>query len=236
MPSGDMRPADFRLAPGKAFRGRVIDKGGRPVAGVAVSVRWEECYHFDWAPVTDDQGQFIWPDAPATGNLEFRLRKAGYSIALDRLVSAAAGQADLTINAPVRIRGKVIDAESKQLIGSFTVIPATNFQNDREITWQRARAVKASEGRYEIAAIPRDQPTTVYRVRVESEGYAPASSRPIKPDEGDVTVDFALMRARPTSGVVRLPGGTPAVDAAVYVDGRGITTPSDSPRPARLSR
>jgi RNA polymerase sigma factor (sigma-70 family) len=232
VPNGDIRPAEFRLSPGKPFRGRVIDKGGKPVAGVAVAVRWEECYHLDWTAVTDAQGQFVWLDAPARGSLEFRLRKAGYSMALDRLVSAATGQVDLTIYAPVRVRGRVIDAESKQLVGSFTVIPATNFQNDPEINWKRARATKGSDGRYEIAAIPRDQPTTVYRVRIESEGFAPAISRPIKPDEGDVTIDFALTRARPTSGVVRLTDGTPAIGAGIYVDGRGITNPSDGPHAA----
>jgi RNA polymerase sigma factor (sigma-70 family) len=233
VPNGEIPDVVFRLLPGKPFHGRVVDKNGKPVAGAAVSARWEECYHLDWKAVTDADGRFIWPDAPANGNIDFRLQKAGYTVASDRTVSAALGQAELTINAPLRARGKVIDAESKQVVRSFKAIPAMRFRDEREINWDRARAVNGSDGRYEMDFGRFDQPKTVYTVRIESDGYAPATSRPIQPDEGDVTLDFALTKARPTSGVVRLPDGTPAVDAEVYVDGRGISRNPSGPPPTR---
>jgi RNA polymerase sigma factor (sigma-70 family) len=232
VPNGEVPPVDFRLSPGKPFRGRVVDNKGRPVEGVAISVRWEECYHLNWKAMTDADGRFIWPDAPGEGEIAFNLRKAGYNGAFDRSVSAVAGRAELTINPQLRARGKVIDAVSKELVRSFLVIPATNFEGDREIDWQRPRGVKGSEGHFEIAESRYDQPKTVYRFRIESDGYAPATSRPVKPDEGEVTLDFALEKARPTSGVVQLPDGAPAAGAEVYMNGRGATHRLDGPPPA----
>jgi RNA polymerase sigma factor (sigma-70 family) len=148
-----------------------------------------------------------------------------------RATTDAAGRFSFThaINSPLRVRGTVVGTESKQPVRSFTAIPATSFQGDRGINWQRARAVKASEGRYEIAADRPDQPTAVYHVRIEADGYAPMTSRPIKPDEGEITLDFALKKAPQTSGVVRLADGTPAVGADVYVDGLGINTNQNGP-------
>ncbi len=222
VPKGEIPPADFRLTPGRPFRGRVIDPHGRPVGGVAVSARWEECYSLDWKAETDAEGRFVWPDAPAEGEIEFNLRKAGFNVALDRTAPAAAGQAELTINPPLRARGKVVDVGSKQPVSSFTVIPATQYPGYREIDWQRSRAVTGREGQYEIAVSHLDQPGTVFQLRIEAEGYAPATSRPIQPGEGGVTLDFELKKADGISGVVRLPDGTPAPGADVYIDAYGF--------------
>ncbi len=223
VPKGAIPPADFRLAPGKPFRGKVVDAKGQPVAGVSVFARWEECYSLDWKAETDAEGRFVWPDAPSVGEIAFRIQKRGYSVGLDRNAPAPAGQAELTINPELRARGTVVDAESKQPVRAFTVFSASSFQDDSEIHWRRARGVKGSEGRYEVTVSRMDQPRTVFHVRIEAEGYAPAISRAIKPDEGEVTLDFALKKAREVSGVVRLPDGTPAAGADVYIDGDGYT-------------
>ena len=233
VPKGVIPPADFRLGPGKPFRGRVVDTKGRPVAGVAVSARWEECFDLDWKAETDVQGRFLWPDAPDAGEIDFRLMKRGYSVGNHRTAPAAAGQAELTINPELRARGAVLDAESKQPVRSFTAMPATHDPGYREIDWQRSRGVKGKDGRYELIVSRRDQPGVVFHVRIEAEGYAPALSRPIKPDEGEVTVDFALKKAQGISGIVRLPDGTPAAGADVYIDGDGYTyNRSTGPPPA----
>ncbi len=237
VPKGEILPVDFRLSPGRPFHGRVVDNQGRPVAGVSVSARWEECYSLDWRALTDAEGRFVWPDAPHEGEIEFNLGHPGYSRARGRTAAAAAGRADLTINPRGRVRGTVLDAESNQPVAAFTVIPATRFADDREINWQRRRGVKGSEGRYEIIPIPIDQPGMVYHLRIEAEGYAPAISRPIQPAEGEVVLHFALKKARGISGVVRLPEGTPAADADVYIDGDGYTynrSTGPPPAPSRL--
>ena len=237
VPKGEILPVNFRLSPGRPFHGRVVDNQGRPVAGVSVSARWEECYSLDWRALTDAEGRFVWPDAPHEGEIEFNLGHPGYSRARGRTAAAAAGRADLTINPRGRVRGTVLDAESNQPVAAFTVIPATRFADDREINWQRRRGVKGSEGRYEIIPIPIDQPGMVYHLRIEAEGYAPAISRPIQPAEGEVVLHFALKKARGISGVVRLPEGTPAADADVYIDGDGYTynrSTGPPPAPSRL--
>jgi RNA polymerase sigma factor (sigma-70 family) len=219
VPAGEIPNIELRLSPGKPFRGRVIDRNAKPVAEVTVTASWQECYHLEWKALTDANGGFEWQDAPTTGNIQFRLKKTGYNLALDRSVSADTGHAELLINTPVHVRGGVIDAKSKQVVSSFRAIPASGFEDEATTNFQRARAVNGQEGRYELMLGQRDQPATIYRVRIESDGYAPVTSRAIKPNEGDVTLDFTLTHAKVTSGIVRLADGTPASGAYVLIDG-----------------
>ena len=231
VPTGQIPPLDFRLSPGKPFRGRVVDSKGKPI-GQARS----------HAPdgrnaITSTGKPRPMPTAGSSGRTaqgkersSSIFGKSGYGAALSRYVTAAAGPTDFTINPQLRARGKVVDAETKQPIRSFTAIPGTAFQ-DSEIDFRRTPAAKGGEAVMKSWSAGRDQPRSLFYVRIEAKGYVPTNSRPMNPSEGEVTLDFALKKANGISGVIRLPDGTAAAGADVYIDGLGYTHGRLNPPP-----
>ena len=61
--------AEFVLAPGNVFRGRVVDDAGQPIAQAAVRTDFDFEKQipdrFEWLTNTDAQGRFEWNSAPA---------------------------------------------------------------------------------------------------------------------------------------------------------------------------
>ena len=90
--------AVFRLAPGKPFHGRIVDKVGRPVAGVTVTAGERQGYRLSWRTETDANGRFAWLNAPPKGQIDFDLRKLGYAETRVLLDTGAIGQVVLTID------------------------------------------------------------------------------------------------------------------------------------------
>ncbi len=96
-PRAQMPRVDFRLSPGKPFHGRVVDKEGRPVAGVTVTAGERLGYRLGWRVETDAEGRFQRADAPSSGPIDFDLHKPEYRVARWLRDPGAARQADLTI-------------------------------------------------------------------------------------------------------------------------------------------
>jgi RNA polymerase sigma factor (sigma-70 family) len=61
--------ADFTLAPGSIFRGRVVDEAGNPISNAVVQTDYDFDHQidksFDWTARTDASGWFQWNSAPA---------------------------------------------------------------------------------------------------------------------------------------------------------------------------
>ena len=55
-------------------------------------------------------------------------------------------------------------------------------------------------------------------IRIEADGYLPANSRAIIPGETVVDLEFSLKKGTGPSGIVKLPDGSPAVGADVYLN------------------
>ncbi len=53
--------------------------------------------HLAWRAVSDDEGRFIWPDAPREGDYAFELEKGG-TLPVYAQVSAETDRADLTFD------------------------------------------------------------------------------------------------------------------------------------------
>jgi uncharacterized GH25 family protein len=95
---GSQQPLlQFRLSRGRPFHGRVVDRQGRPVAGIEVRPRWACMDHLDWRTASDAEGRFIWPDAPRDGNYAFELKNGG-TLPVDAPVSAKTERANLTFD------------------------------------------------------------------------------------------------------------------------------------------
>jgi uncharacterized GH25 family protein len=94
-PKPTLPPVEFSLSPGRPFYGRVVDRQGRPVAGIDVRPRWDYFDHLDWRAVSDTEGRFVWRDSPQDGDMGFDLEKAGQLPGFAK-VSAKLRRANLT--------------------------------------------------------------------------------------------------------------------------------------------
>ena len=205
---------EFKLASGRVLRGRVVDKGGKPVAGATVGAdTWRRRRSLMWKTETDLDGRFVWNEAPPDEVLGY-LGAGGF--AMVRNLPLVAGDAEkeqvFTLARSLKVSGVVTDAETARPVEQFTVIRGTFFK-DNPVRWDRERTQAVGRGgkfEYEVTEASESQ-----AVRVEAEGYAPMESRRFTPtaEEDSVSLDFALKKSRGLSGVVRAPDGTPAVAA-----------------------
>lgn len=215
VPAGEIPILEFSLSPARPFLGQVVDNKGRPIAGANVHPQWQECYFLEWKATTDADGRFVWLSGPTEGEIEFTIQKDGFMLAYGRRISALAGDVKITINPQIRVRGTVCDAETGQPIPGFRVTKGGALGN-QGISWN-PRGTPASGGRFDITPFGMEQTGEAFFVRIEADGYLAASSRTIVPGETAVELEFKLTKGTGPSGTVKLPGGSPAVRADVYL-------------------
>ena len=118
------------------------------------------------------------------------------------------------------IFGKVLDAETKKPIPSFTVIPGRKYsQNETQIHWDRSESARGLGGEYSLKISSYYfQPEA--RVLVEAPGYEPQVSGPFTGSDSYLS-NFALKRGKGLAGVVQGPDGTPAAGATLVLVEKG---------------
>ncbi len=216
----DMKAIDFRLGPGHTLRGRVFDRDGKPLEGVTVqAMNWNGHASLDWKTKTNADGRFTWNSAPPEPVL-LTLTKPGYVMVVQREFQAGKGETLATMYPPLRVRGKVEDARSGQPIPQFTVVSGTynRFTNPdgqfRQVNWERRATWSVpTSGQYETEYS--NSSVAAIAVRIEAEGYIPATSGLFKMDAGDVTFDAKLEPGSGPSGIVHGPDGRPSPGATV---------------------
>jgi hypothetical protein len=107
------------------------------------------------------------------------------------------------------ISGTVTDAQTKEPIKSFRVIPGNRY-GPGQLFWNRQDAYTAKDGKYKIR---NNRAEGAQVVRVEADGYKPSESEDIKAGDENVALDFELERGADVEGVVLTPEGKPAVGA-----------------------
>ncbi len=248
-PNGSNSPLDITLKPGQAVEGRVTDESGKPLEGVSVSASNWLGYRsrLGLTTKTDADGKFRLSDAPRSGVL-YNFLKKGYMAVQDFPMSPqSTGQPanegyQVTLKAPLRVVGSIVDAETGQPLARCTVIKGVEYDDGRAPDWQRVIGTKTiTDGRYKFEFA---DGVFFWRIRVESDGYMPAVSRIFRPgisDKGQVTYDFTLSKAAPLTGAVLDADGRPLAGAEVYLatnlfrvdDGKAT---SYSLRNARIAR
>ncbi len=180
----------------------------------------------DWTTKSDAEGRFVWDSAPWDLIL-CTLTKPGFVMAGQREFRAGPNEMLVTMYPPLRVRGKVVDAKSGQPIPRFTVVDGNYYRFSNrdgklgQVNWDRGGMVRNfTKGHYEaeyahplVAAVA---------VRIEAEGYLPATSEPFKMEAGDVSFDVKLERGSGPSGVVRGPDGRPLAGATVVLSTRSL--------------
>jgi hypothetical protein len=112
----------------------------------------------------------------------------------------------------LEISGSVIDAETKQAVKTFRVVPGHRYE--RNLFWFTQGSYTAADGHYWLRE---DHDSLAHLVRIEADGYLVATSRDIKSNEGTVRVDFALKKAKNIAATVLTPTGQPAAGAEIVL-------------------
>jgi uncharacterized GH25 family protein len=215
----ETKPLRVQLGKGSTIRGRVLDGNGQPIAGVHVTAdTWRGYRTISWSSRTDAEGRFAWNNAPGD-SVTFRVYKSGY---MQNEPTLEPGDQEhlITLQFPLRIHGKVIDAETREPLKSFTVVPGIDWGNGQQPHWERHNAQQQADGTYSLTF---NYPRAGHFVRVEAQGYIPAASRSVAGDEGDVEINIELKKGKGLAGTVFQPDGKPAAGAKVI-----LATPSQS--------
>jgi protocatechuate 3,4-dioxygenase beta subunit len=217
-----MSTVDFQMQPGATLRVRVLDEHGKPIHKATIFFQqWHgriQYFEFEQVPrFTDEHGLWEWKEAPVDTVQADICRPDGMQLSDRPLVP---GEKEHVFRVPpaLVISGKVIDAETKQPIKSFRVVPGIQWLNAASVYWNANGAFNAIDGRYQFRE-NHEQPA--FLVRVEAEGHLPRASRQIKFDEGNVTIDFALAKGQDFATTLVTADGAPAPRAKVALLGAG---------------
>jgi len=153
------------------------------------------------------------PETSAAANLLF----AGHMPAL----KPSEEEQVITLLSLLRVHGTVVDADTGQPIPKFKAIPGLANADGINSFWVYG-TMNFTNGQYEMAF---DEMRHAHVVRVEADGYLPATSRGFNNDEGSQVADFRLKKGNGPTGIVLLPNGSPAAGVDVILIHRLLKNP-----------
>ncbi|QDT40029.1 Regulatory protein BlaR1 [Gimesia alba] len=215
----EMEPVDFILKPGGKIRVRVVDEQGKGVPKARIFFqRWRghiQYFEFDHiSQYADENGVWEWNEAPLDEFQADICRTGGMQLT-DQSLQAREEEYVFAPPKTLVISGKVIDAKTKQPVKKFHVTHGYPLDKEQShIFWNTTDRFESLDGQYQLR-INRDAP--INKVRIEADGYQVATSREIKPDEGNVSFDFALEPAEDIASHIQTPTGKPAADAEITI-------------------
>ncbi|MFI5380702.1 MAG: M56 family metallopeptidase [Tepidisphaerales bacterium] len=215
----EMKPVEVKLGPGQVFKGRVVDIDGKPVAGCMVMVdAWRGSRNLNWSVSTDVSGRFFWDGAPAD-EMSIDAGKEGFIYVRDTVMKAGEAEHVITLQRPMVVRGSVTDAETGRPIDNFRVIPGIVFRpnSDDEPSFDRDHAdTRGHGGKYERTFTEMHAGVAV---RIEADGYQPATSPNYLKRDGKETFTFdaRLRRSSGLAGVIVSREGNPVEGAEVVL-------------------
>lgn len=210
---------DFHLEKGNTIKLRVVDKDNKPISGVNIVPGTWLGYRTLVAEAgiggkTDKEGRWAWSWAPKDA-VEMSAYKSGYLDIRELPLTPQADEYVIILKRPLTITGKVVDAETKQIIPNFRIVPGyiPEGDNDSRVAyWDRNNVLESNDGQYKVIA---SFPHKAHFVRIEAEGYTPGISREFKTEEGNVSYDFSLSKGDKLNVKVLSPDGKPAAGADV---------------------
>ncbi len=238
-------PVRVVLQPGRTLKLRLVDKAGSPIAGANVwydTMRQtrrqtepgsgQPSVQVEFNPKTDAEGRAVWEGAPE-GDLYFSFAKAGYMRLDDVRVPADGREHVVTLSPALVVFGTVRDADTGNAIPKFRIVcgwPSPGPDGDIQPRFSNIDRfwLTFANGEFrhsfEEPLIMGMKSNPGYMLRFEAEGYAPALSRVIKEEEGEVKLDVELSQAADLAVTLLLPDGQPAagIDVALATAGRVI--------------
>ncbi|MFA5293668.1 MAG: carboxypeptidase regulatory-like domain-containing protein [Phycisphaerae bacterium] len=211
---------DFVLAPANTIRGRVVDVNGNPVANTSLNAdEWRGYRMVNWNGKTDNDGRFVWNEAPADA-VKFDFYKQGYMSSRNNIFTAGQKEYEIVLYPPLVISGTVTIAQTNEPVKDFTITKGLKFsENDNRIHWETGNmyAVKHfTDGKYEFQIT---SPYYRHILKVETADGRYAVSRLFDNNEGTVKYDFVIGKeeANKLAGAVYNPDGKAGEGVTVYL-------------------
>jgi hypothetical protein len=203
-------PIEVVLEPAASLGGRVVRADGRGVSGVRVTASTEMQMSPREPVETDADGAFVVGDlTPGLYSLDAQHPKLG-AIG-SRMVEAPARDVVFALPAAGAVRGRAVDAQSREALRRFTVAVSPSEEDQ---PWQRQGTVDEATG----AFVVEDVPEGVVTVRAAAEGYANAAVEDVTvvADAEPAEVEIALRADLAVTGLVTSETGVPV---AAHVNG-----------------
>jgi uncharacterized GH25 family protein/thiol-disulfide isomerase/thioredoxin len=217
-----MKPA------GKPIKIKIVDKEGKPVSGFLIALeRWGKHRLVNEIlltgkpnrPHTGADGCWTWNEAPENEEVIFDMFNDNSMSIRNKSMTAQNEEYVFTASPSLQISGKITDAETGQPIPAFKVYLGLGHENSTELYWD-FRMNSGKDGEY---AVHENFPRHHFSVKIEADGYEPAISRNIEPNEDAITIDFVMKKmsaeklANTLKGTVLTPHGKPAANAEVVM-------------------
>ncbi len=198
----DAKPIRVVMRPGGTITGRVVDKDGKGLAGIGITVTPTSAVlqMLKMRTMTLKDGRFTLKNCPEEP-ITFTFRLAELFRSADRRYMAhtcrmqpRAEPYRIVLHPPLVITGSVVDGETHRPIDEFTVSAGTTDGGSQQAgPTIPVGARRFRGGRYEMSF---NYPRGRRLIRVEAEGYAPAvSPRAYADDEGAQVCDFKLRKS-----------------------------------------
>jgi RNA polymerase sigma factor (sigma-70 family) len=186
-------PLELTLGAPRTIQGRVVDRDGRPLPGIQVTLAyWRRLHTLDWNAETGTDGRFRWENAPreevwlnAFGN--------GFIGVQNHVVPATGSETVIKMARTLRVTGTVLDDRTRKPIESFMLTPGTESEDGSHTYWDKSRSKRQEAGRYEFRF--KEPAGNGHLLRIDAEGYSLGISRRIADAEGDARIDFELVPA-----------------------------------------
>lgn len=223
--TGSVTDLRFRLQPGRLLRGHVIDEDGKAVANARVETTPSDIDKVEWSGRADAGGRFAWDSAPEE-TLSYSIRAEGFAPAYGIKLLANGSDHEIRLARQkqidgIQVTGTAIDADSGQPLGTFKVM---RRDVEPEFVFPFEFAASGKDGRFTFS-IPSNTRYRSCQLVIEKEGYLPELSATFARDGTNQNINFRLRKGSGPSGIVLLPDGSPAADAAVLLctSGTGVT-------------
>lgn len=210
-----MESVDFMMQRGGHVRIRVVDENDKPIPKARIFFqRWRDDFdYFEFDHVgqyADDNGVWEWNEAPLDEFEADICRPGGMQLGKQSLI---AREKEYVFSPPqaLVIVGRVVDAETKEPISKFEVVPGVRGDPQR-MNWVPSEIFEGHDGSFEYE---RTHDYFAHMVKVQARGYLAKESREIKSNEGRIEITFELERGANVDMRVLTPEGKPAVGAKV---------------------
>jgi thiol-disulfide isomerase/thioredoxin len=213
---------------GKPIKIKIIDKDGNPVPGYMIAMeRWGKQRLVnpillegkqEWVS-TDANGCWVWNEAPENEVVFDMMKMGNWMDIRDKGMTARDAEYVFTAAPPLEVSGTITDAETGEPLPAYKVWLGMGFDGGGDLYWD----YKPNSGKDGTYLVSESFPRPRFAVKIEADGYEPAISRDIAPDEGVITINFTMQKlsaeklASVLKGVVLTPDGQPASRAAIVL-------------------